>query len=910
MKLKAFLTAGISFITAALLAAVIFVFSEIYPGSARTLLIFDMQEQFASFYSSLKGLLSGEVTFSYTFQGSLGTPYTGTYAYYLASPLSFITLFFDTRHLPDAIWLMDIIKAGLIGASFSAFAYFRGLRKMIPNVALSMCYALSTAAVTFFLLPMYLDTMYMLPVICIFLEKLIRLDAQHEHEYEIKAESVVKAGIIYALALGAGIVIHYYSMYMVCIFLALYAVFLITELPVPLKVSVVKENDPGLEFKNDHSVVKDFFRRYSRFIIWSLAGAACALPMLIPVMREIVKGKAGDRGVYSTGSFIVTRLSDLLKQFTCGHFGYLYSEGAPYIYCTVLVLILALFGVFFTKARLSNRICSLFIILFIICSFIFRPLYRMWHFFRDPVAYPHRFSFIFVFFVMVLAVRAVKDITEKIDFLIINRSLKKDISGDRDIAIKPGRSEDADKSVKADMFGDNDKSVDADTSWDKDKSVIADTSEDDDKYGKADISGEDNNPGISNARRVKCVTCAAYIATGILMTALIAVNGIRITSAAFDTHTMPYIQRWDYDNFIALNEGLVRYAQEECATGANGVSLCRINKDYEVTSNDPMLLGYNGMDFFSSSYDSDMLEFYKNLGILQYHYKVCDQGTTIVTDMLLGVDYQIRYGNPEYGYEWVTSNSMRSLYRNPYSLGIGYLAGGDNCEFGKDSFANQNMLLGSVLGEECSVFEEVEYTERLFEFPGVSRSGLDGTGAYYGSPMKVRKLYFPPINGQNLYINYELVREYELDYDSKANSVTMNIAMNDRIYGSFTGYQRASNTYLGRDYRDEDYVVELIGDQEERPCHIYVLDMDMLEEAYRTLNSGRFIASEIEPGHIEGKVNVTDDIRNELVFTISFDERYMAYVDGVRTETYAYAGGLLAIPDLTPGEHFIELKYR
>ena len=373
---------------------------------------------------------------------------------------------------------------------------------------------------------------------------------------------------------------------------------------------------------------------------------------------------------------------------------------------------------------------------------------------------------------------------------------------------------------------------------------------------------------------------------------------------------MPYIQRWDYDNFITLNEGLVRYAQEECSAGANGVSLCRINKDYEVTSNDPMLLGYNGMDFFSSSYDSDMLEFYKNLGILQYHYKVCDQGTTIVTDMLLGVDYQIRYGNPEYGYEWVTSNSMRSLYRNPYSLGIGYLAGDDNCEFGKDSFANQNMLLGSVLGEECLVFEEVEYTERLFEFPGVSRSGPDGTGAYYGSPMKVRKLYFPPINGQSLYINYELVREYELDYDSKANSVTMNIAMNDRIYGSFTGYQRASNTYLGRDYRDEDYVVELIGDQEERPCHIYVLDMDMLEEAYRTLNSGRFIASEIEPGHIEGKVNVTDENKNELVFTVSFDERYRAYVDGERTETYAYAGGLLAIPDLTPGEHFIELKYR
>ena len=139
MNKKAALIIFVSFITGAVLAAVIFAFSGIYLGSSRTLLVFDMLEQFAAFYSSLKGLFTGDVTLSYTFQGSLGTSYTGTYAYYLASPVSLETLLFDTKHLPDAIWLMDIIKTGLIAASFSAFAWFRGVKRAVPNLVLSIC---------------------------------------------------------------------------------------------------------------------------------------------------------------------------------------------------------------------------------------------------------------------------------------------------------------------------------------------------------------------------------------------------------------------------------------------------------------------------------------------------------------------------------------------------------------------------------------------------------------------------------------------------------------------------------------------------------------------------------------------------------------------------------------------------
>ena len=153
---KYVLNSVISFITATLLAAVIFALSGIYPGSERTLLVFDMLEQFVSFYSSLKSVFSDGGSFVYTFMGSLGTPYIGMFAYYLASPFSLLTLLFDVRKLPDAIWLMDILKCGMIAASFSLYMTYRQVKSDIATVALSLCYALSSAAVTFFLLPMYI----------------------------------------------------------------------------------------------------------------------------------------------------------------------------------------------------------------------------------------------------------------------------------------------------------------------------------------------------------------------------------------------------------------------------------------------------------------------------------------------------------------------------------------------------------------------------------------------------------------------------------------------------------------------------------------------------------------------------------------------------------------------------------
>ena len=64
-----------------------------YPFKDNTLFIMDMQSQFMEFLASLRYTINGDNSIFYSWSRSLGGNYLGLYAYYLASPLSWITIF-------------------------------------------------------------------------------------------------------------------------------------------------------------------------------------------------------------------------------------------------------------------------------------------------------------------------------------------------------------------------------------------------------------------------------------------------------------------------------------------------------------------------------------------------------------------------------------------------------------------------------------------------------------------------------------------------------------------------------------------------------------------------------------------------------------------------------------------------
>ena len=769
----------VSFITAAFLAAVIFVVSGIYPGSERTLLIFDMKEQFVSFYSYMSRVRSLS-DLKYTFEGSLGTPLAGLIAYYLASPLSVIYLFFDVTHLPDAIALIDVLKTGFIGASFAYFASFKGVKEPLKVTVLSACYALSSAAVTFFILPMYLDTLFWLPIIAVSLEKMLLSDKK----------ASVRRGLTYSFLLFLCILTHYYSAYMVCLFLILYSVYLLSS---------------GSGFR------KDFAGRFIRFAFYSLIGSIFAGMILLPVIKELLSGKVYDTGVYSNGNFIVTGPVAFLKQFICGSFGGLYSEGGPGIYCTLICVCFALYALYKKKINKANLTVTVLILFLFIGSFLFRPMYRIWHMFRDPVAYPHRFAFIFVFFIMILAVEGIRGIELKMPVQLI---------------LPP---------------------------------------------------------------------CIAI---------LLVFNGYR--QIDMDLKTLPSATRSDYRLFIDTTADLVLAAQDSSLN-----SLCRISKDYEFTSNDCMLLGYNGLDYFSSSYDPEMLRLYKSLGLLQYHYKACDEGTTILTDMLFGVDYMIHKGHADSGYEYMTSNGFATLSQNPYSLGLGYMSCCKDkvveagLHFGSDPFENQNIFVNGLVGYEADLLEKLDYNEVITTVTGLS--GEVGVNGQLLTRQQInRSITFTAPAGENVYLNFELLNESDLDYKTKSDSDLIIVTIEDRVIAIFSGYQKAYNILLGCYEEDTEITLNIEGTDDFRTALIYAMDREKMNDVYSELNSSRFIIESIENNRIEGHISAAESGR-DLILTIPYSEDIDVFIDGIKADTVTYAGAMLCVPGIDAGEHTVTI---
>ena len=119
--LRRYLLHFMAFLLPAVVLLVMFLALDFYPFGEKSLLIMDMNGQYIHFFASLKDLVSGNSSLFFSWSKGMGQNYIGLFAYYLASPLSFITLLFDNEALPLGILVLTILKLSLCGLSFSVY---------------------------------------------------------------------------------------------------------------------------------------------------------------------------------------------------------------------------------------------------------------------------------------------------------------------------------------------------------------------------------------------------------------------------------------------------------------------------------------------------------------------------------------------------------------------------------------------------------------------------------------------------------------------------------------------------------------------------------------------------------------------------------------------------------------------
>lgn len=359
----------LSFVIPAVIMGIAFFSLGIYPGGKMLLLTYDLKAELLPLYGALSNHGPGYDTFLHSMSGGLGGGFWGTIALYL-SPMDLIYSFVPVRFLPVAVYFMVLFKIGLCSLFMHVFLCVNG-RTVLPSsvsVVLSCCYGLMSYNVMYFISPMWYDGVMILPLLALCLEKVI----------------AGKKSPLFVILMTYGIISDYYIAYMIVIALVIYCLFRLSE---------------------DRTGLKPGFIKLTSFAVHGIISAGLSMFVIIPVVLDFGRGKIAEGDIGTEGNLFKNSLFDVLKSFKSQSYSGLGFDSSPNIFCGSIVLILVVLWLLSGKKNIRARVSGAIIISFYFISFIFGPLDRAWHGFRDPVCFSVRYAFTFVFFLICFAAR-------------------------------------------------------------------------------------------------------------------------------------------------------------------------------------------------------------------------------------------------------------------------------------------------------------------------------------------------------------------------------------------------------------------------------------------------------------------------------------------------------------------------
>ena len=134
---------GFAFVIPMVLMFLLYVAMELYPFGNGSVLVLDLNAQYAFFYEALREWVWGDASLLYSFGRSLGGEFMGIYAYYIASPFSYIVALFPRDRMLEALLTIFLLKAGCCGATFGFYLHKTASKKnKLSIVSISIMYAM------------------------------------------------------------------------------------------------------------------------------------------------------------------------------------------------------------------------------------------------------------------------------------------------------------------------------------------------------------------------------------------------------------------------------------------------------------------------------------------------------------------------------------------------------------------------------------------------------------------------------------------------------------------------------------------------------------------------------------------------------------------------------------------------
>ena len=569
--------------------------------------------------------------------------------------------------------------------------------------------------------------------------------------------------------------------------------------------------------------------------------------VLAPSLMSLLSGKAS--GILQ--EFIPNQkfaLFDLITRFYIGSFKTTDLEvGCPNIYISLIIVVLVIYYFFNKKINQKEKKASLILLSVFIISFVFYPIDVIWHTFKHPYGFPFRYSFIFDFIMLIIAYKSII----KLD-TIDKEFIKKFILYSFILTIVV------------------DKLLYTKTMYYKTLGTF--------------ILLIIYLIYLSKNKKIKKSIILLIILKMFLNDFLIVIN-------------IKYQDKEKYKNFVSDTGYIIDKLNEK-------EKFYRLEKDYSYSTNDELLLNYNGISHFSSVYEEKNNELLgKYLGIFNRFYITNYNGSTPVTNSLFNIKYILSNKNLNY-YNKIETYKNINTYENNYNLPIGFSTEDNikNLKLKKlDPFENQNNILKSMDRNIENVFIKNNYKIELnnLELDEKDKTTYKKINKNEKASIKIN------LTTENAGVLY--------NYIASEKTKKIDILLNGKSIIDITDQNNYNYNVveLGKFNQNETLEIEYVLLEETiKPKDImfYTLDMDKFKKSIQILKQhDELKIIEYKKDYIKTNINVQK--QNQILYTsIPFDKGMKVIVDGKEIKPTQIFDTLIGV-ELQKGNHVVEFKY-
>lgn len=843
------------FIVPVAIMYLIYMAMEIHPFGDGSVLVLDLNGQYVYFFEALRNIVNGEGSMLYTFFRGLGGEFMGMYAYYLASPLSYIVALFPQTRILEALLTIILLKVGLCGLSFGFYLHKNSKNhNKVVSVAFAVMYSLCAYTVVYQNNMMWIDALIWLPVITYGIEQLVK-----NRKYKL-----------FVISLALGIMSNYYIGYMICIYVMLYYFYYCFA--------------HSKEELNPRGERLHLPRSFVRIAFFSLLAVAISAFTIIAAYYSLTFGKtefSNPNWSFRTKFDIL----DLLTKFLPGSYDTVRPQGLPFVYCGILPLILV--PVYFMTKKISSRekVVSLIFIGAFVLSFIASPLDLIWHGFQAPNWLNYRYSFMLSFFLLVLAYKGfgnLRSLSEK--FLLGTSALII-------LFVTVCNKLEFETYVET-----GSKLLELETVWLTVIVTVALLVVLCLLIRQKNVIKRESIAGI-----LAMIVCIEIFCSG--LTCVVQFDGdVAYSSYSrynnFVGELRPIVlDIKESDNGFYRTEKLVhKKYNDNMALGLHGVS------NSTSTLNTETIVFLSRMGYASSSHHS------------QYYGGNPVNDSLLGIKYLIDLTTSQKLVNT---YEPHVENGKYTAYYNPYALSVAYGVDSGVTDFKMDRYSSGfehyferlNKMVTAMLGDrfEKDVFVPVKKSSiKTEQSPDCSHSTS-------GSMIT----YSPAVEGGDNSISYIFTAPESAEYYFYApckRSAEVDLYVNNTSIGKLLGNNTRYIASLGYFEAGEEVSVKISLIEDDLTLYnyydfIWYIDNESFNEAFGMLKENpQFLVTEYTEDNLIGTIKTNANAQT-VQTTIPYDEGWSVYIDGKKAEIFKTFDALMAFTVDDAGEHTLEFKY-